>query len=182
MIIEEWKKFKGWSVLEFFIRTNEKIHIKGLAKNLKISPRTAQVYLQFYEKNKILEKENIGNIILYRLTETPIVLEFKKLYLLMESMPHIEKFVEKNPDVNTIALYGSHASGRNDSKSDVDLLIISQTKKLDLVPIKDLEKKLLKEVKIQVFSIGEWKKLTTENDSFGLSVFRNHIILHGASL
>jgi predicted nucleotidyltransferase len=182
MLTEEWKKFKGWLTLEFFLRTNGKIHVRGLAKNLKISPRTAQLYLQLYEKSKILKKEKVGNIILYSLSENPLVFEFKKLYSLINFMPYVEKFTERNPEINTVALYGSHASGRDDNKSDMDLLIISQTKKLDLEPIRDLEKKSLKEVKIQIFSIGEWKNLVTKNDLFALSVLRNHTVLYGASL
>jgi len=182
MMIEEWEKFKGWLTLEYFLQTNGKIHIKGLAKNLKISPRTAQFYLQLYEKSKILKKEKVGNIILYNLNENPLVFEFKKIYSLINFMPCIENFAEKNPEINIIALYGSHAIGKDDNKSDIDLLIISQTKKLNLEPMKELEKKSMKEVKIQIFSIGEWRNLVNKNDSFALSVLRNHIILHGASL
>jgi len=182
MMIEEWEKFKGWLTLEYFLQTNGKIHVRSLAKNLKISPRTAQFYLQLYEKSKILKKEKVGNIILYNLNENPLVFEFKKIYSLINFMPCIENFAEKNPEINIIALYGSHAIGKDDNKSDIDLLIISQTKKLNLEPMKELEKKSLKEVKVQIFSIGEWKNLVNKNDSFALSVLRNHIVLHGASL
>jgi predicted nucleotidyltransferase len=181
-MLGQWRKFKGWVVLEFFLKNNERIHVKGLSKNLKISPRTAQTYLQLYEKNKILKKEKVGNIVLYSLNENPIAFELKKFYSVINFLPLINEFVEKNPEINVVALYGSHATGKDDRKSDVDLLVISQSKKLNLEPMKKMERSFGKEVKIQVFSIGEWKNLLNKNDSFALSALKNHILLYGASL
>ncbi|MDE1828680.1 MAG: hypothetical protein KGH65_05975, partial [Candidatus Micrarchaeota archaeon] len=60
MLIKEWDKFKGWSVLEFFLTNYSKIHLKGLARKLGISPRTAQIYLGLYEKEGILQSERVG--------------------------------------------------------------------------------------------------------------------------
>ena len=77
-----WNKFKGWVVLEYFLESNKKIHVNGLAKDLKISPSTAQAYLSEYEKEGILEREKTANIITYKLNETPFTLELKKLYII----------------------------------------------------------------------------------------------------
>lgn len=181
-MLNQWRKFKGWSVLEFFLKNNERIHVKGLSRNLEISPRTAQTYLHLYEKNEILKKEKVGNIVLYSLNETPIVFELKRFYSVINFLPLIDEFVEKNPEINVVALYGSHASGKDDIKSDIDFLVISQSKKLNLDHMKKLERSFGKEVKIQVFSIGEWKNLLNKNDSFALTVLKNHILLYGSSL
>jgi len=181
-MLDQWRKFKGWVVLEFFLKNDERIHVKGLSKNLKISPRTAQIYLQLYEKNKILKKEKVGNIILYSFNENTMVFELKRFYFMVNFLPLIDEFVEKNPEINIIALYGSHATGKDDRKSDIDLLVISQSKKLNLELVKKMENSFGKEVKIQIFSIGEWKNLLNKNDSFALSVLKNHILLYGASL
>lgn len=181
MLIEKWRKFKGWSVLEFFLKEDRKIHLKGLAKEMKISPRTSQIYLHFYEKQGIVNKEKIGNMALYSLDTNPLTFQLKKFYFLAQIYPHTKKFIEKNPGINTLALYGSHASGEYDKKSDIDLLVISQNKKLNLEQIKIIEAEFDKEVKIQIFSIGEWKGLT-KKDAFAFSILKNHIVLYGASL
>jgi predicted nucleotidyltransferase len=181
-MLNQWRKFRGWVVLEYFLKSNERIHIKGLSKILKISPRTAQTYLRLYEKNKILRKENVGNITLYSLNENPVTFEFKKLYSVIRFIPFIDEFVEKNPEINSVALYGSHAGGMDDRKSDIDILVISQSKKINLEPLKKIERNFEKEVKIQIFSIGEWKSLLNKSDPFALSVLKKHILLYGASL
>ncbi|HIE41410.1 MAG TPA: nucleotidyltransferase domain-containing protein [Candidatus Aenigmarchaeota archaeon] len=182
MILKEWRKYKGWQILEYFLDKNERIHVKGLAKKLRISPRTSQIYLNFYEQVGILERNKVGNIIQYNLKLTPLTLELRRLYFLLKFFPEVRKIVEKNPDIITIALYGSHASGDFDKTSDVDLLIISQNKKLNLEPIKKIESLLKKEIKLQIFSLGEWKKKIKNKDLFSFSVLRNHIILYGAEL
>lgn len=181
-MLKEWRKFKGWEVLEFFLKENGKIHLKALSRKLKISPRTAQLYLQLYEKKGILRKEKVGNMFLYSLNRNPLTLEFRKLYFLLQTYPHIKKFIKENPEINSLVLYGSHASGEYDNKSDIDLLVISQKKKIDLSSLKILEKRFRKEVKVQVFSVGEWRKLTGENDLFVISVLKNHVLLYGAEL
>ena len=182
MMLKEWRKFRGYRVLEFFIRTNERIHIKGLVRRLKISPRTAQMYLNLYEKEGLLERERLGNLSIYRLKTTPLTREIKKVYFLLHFFPEVKNIVKDNPDIITIALYGSHASGEYDQTSDIDLLILSQKKTLNLESVKNIERKMKKEVRIQVLSIGEWKTLLKKCDLFALSILRNHIILHGAQL
>lgn len=182
MIIEEWRKFKGWDVLEFFLKEGRRIHLKGLSRELKISPRTAQLYLHFYEKNGIITKERIGNLTLYELGTGPVVFEFKRLYFLLQLFSHVSEFTKENPEINTLVLYGSHASGEYDRQSDVDLLVISQNKRINLGAIKAIEQKLGKEVRIQMFSVGEWKSMVNKNDNFAISILKKHILLYGAGL
>ncbi len=181
MIIDEWKKFKGWLVIEYFLRTNKEIHVKGLAKELKISPQTANYYLKFYKKEGILRERKEGNLMLYSLTDNCLVRELKIFYILNILSEFSKKFVKENK-VTSLVLYGSHASGTYDKNSDIDLLVISQTKKLNFNGIKALERKTGKEVKIQVFTLGEWRNLKRKKDSFVRSVLSKYILLYGAEI
>lgn len=174
-----WNGFKGWRVLEFFLNTNRKTHVKGFARELKISPGTAQVYLKEYEKQGILEKEHVANSINYRLAETPLTIELKKTYFLSLLREFAEEFIKENPHVSTLALYGSHAKGNYDEKSDIDLLAISQVKKIATKAIEKLESKIGKEARIQVFTVAEWKSMINKGDNFAKAVSENHIILQG---
>ena len=79
-------------------------------------------------------------------------------------------------------MYGSHASGTYDRKSDIDILVISQQRKLNLDEIKKLEKKIGREIKIHSFSIGDWMRLKRRSDNFVMSVLKNHILLCGAEI
>ena len=118
MILDEWQKFKGWVVLEFFLSRQKKIHLKGLAKELKISPRTAQVYLRLYEKGGVLEMEEVGNLKLYSLVDSPLTRELRRAYLMLKVATPIKAFANDNKSVTSIVLYGSSARGEYDSSSE----------------------------------------------------------------
>lgn len=182
-MLSEFRKFKGWDVLEFFLANpNTKIHINKLARELKIGPQTSIRYLRLYEAENILESESIGNVVQFSLSnEYPLVKELKRLYinLLLHDYNFVNNFTQSNPGIISLLLYGSHASGEYSEKSDIDLLVISQKKEIDITTVKQLEKQLNKEVQVSVYSIGEWRKLTKRDDPFVKSVLSKHILLYG---
>ena len=183
MLLDEWRKFKGFAVLEYFLWDGERVHIKGLARKLKLSPNTAQVYLQLYESEGVLTREKIGNLVLYSLSsDSSLVIELKRFYALFRMNRYIRDFINSNKDISSLILYGSVAKGEYDKKSDVDLLVISQTRNIELKGMKAMEIALNREVKIEVLSPGEMRRLADKQDNFYLSVLKNNIVLHGASL
>ena len=181
MITNEWKKFKGWVILSFFLKTNKEIHVKELARQLKVSPQTANYYLKFYKKEGILKERRKGNLLLYSLMDNSLTRQLKIVYILDILFDFSKNFCKEN-NITSLALYGSHASGTYDENSDIDLLVISQNKRLKLEEIKRLEKRLRKEVKIEVFSLGEWRSLKNKKDKFIQSLLSNYILLYGAEI
>ncbi len=181
MVTEEWRKFRGWRVLELFLKTGEEIYVKKLARKLKISPQTANYYLKFYKKEGILKERKEGNLLLYSLEDNCLTKQLKIFYIIDLLYQFALKFYKENK-ITSLVLYGSHASGTYDKNSDIDLLVITQQKKLKLDEVKKLERKVGKEVKIQIFSIGEWRNLKRKKDKFALSVLKNYILLYGAEI
>lgn len=176
-----WRKFRGWKVLEFFLKTGREIHVRELARELGISPQTANHYLKFYKKANILKERKEANLLLYSLLDNALTRQLKIFYILDNIYPSTLRFAKKN-NVTSIVLYGSHASGIYDEHSDIDLLIISQQKTLNLDELKELERKIKKEIKIQVFSVGEWRNLKRRKNTFVQSVLSKHILLYGAEI
>ena len=181
MLLDEWGKFKGWAVLEFFLRSQARIHLKGLAKELKISPRTAQVYLKLYEKEGILSKENVGNLTIYSIVDNPFTRELRRAYMVLKLKPYVDGFVAANPTVTTVALYGSAARGDYDSSSDVDMLIVSSNKSLKLEQIHLAESALGMEIGLEIYNLGEIRRLAEKGNKFYLSIERNNVLLYGAN-
>ena len=181
MITKEWKKFRGWRVLEFFLKTGKEAYVKKLARELRISPQTANYYLKFYKKAGILKERKEGNLLLYSLADNCLTKQLKIFYILDFLYQFALKFCKENK-ITSLVLYGSHASGMYDRNSDIDLLVIAQQKKLKLDEVKKIEREINKEVKIQVFSIGEWRNLKRRKDKFALSVLKKHILLYGAEI
>jgi len=183
-MLEEWQKFRGWLVLEHFLRNpNEPIHINGLSRELKISPRTAETYLLLYSRDALLSKENVGNTIQYSLrNETAVVQALKKFYFIQKLLESglVEKFCKENTLVSFV-VYGSYANGNYSDKSDLDFLVISNR-----MPNVDLLNKMSAifgaEAQVTQFSIGEWRKMSREKEKFAESIQRNYILLRGADI
>ncbi len=179
MILKEWRKFKGWAVIEFFLSDGRSTYLKELSRTLKISPRTAQIYLRLYEDGGLLEKEKTGNMLVYSLAANAITTELKKAYLLLKISPYIKVLLADNPQISSLTLYGSTAKGGYDRGSDIDLLAIATAKSLNLAGMGRLEKELGIEVKLEVTGAGEWRGLAMKRDKFYTSVINNSITLHG---
>ena len=79
-------------------------------------------------------------------------------------------------------LYGSHANGENDSKSDIDLLLLVNKKIHFTDTIQKLENKIKKIISTQIITISDLKKLKEKDKIFYESILQNHIVLYGSGL
>jgi len=165
--------------LKFFLANpTTSIHIKELARKLKISSMTANVYLGNYGKENILIKKKVGNLSLYSLNnDETLVKELKKCYALsfLKEKKLVKNALKENPMITSIILYGTYASGDYDEKSDVDLLFFSRDKRIPKKAISVLGK----ETTVNALTLNEWRKL---NKGFRDSVIKSHIILYGTGL
>jgi hypothetical protein len=184
-MLSEWEKFAGWKVLRHFLENpSGEFFIRETARALKLSPRSAHIYCNVYEKDGILLTEKKANARMFRLNNSlASVKALKRFYLLslLEEMRVAEKVIAGNPDTITIAVYGSHASGEYDEKSDIDFIVLSE-KKLDRGAFVTLQKKLGKQIQLTELTIAEWTGMKRKNEAFALAVLGNHIIIHGARL
>ena len=90
-------------------------------------------------------------------------------------------FISDNKGIGSLILYGSVAKGEYDKNSDVDLLVVSQTRNIEFKSMKAMEIALDREVKVEVLSAGELRRLADKQDNFYISVVKNNIVLYGAS-
>jgi predicted nucleotidyltransferase len=177
-MLTEWRKFKGWAVLEYFLKSpNTKVHIRGLSRDINIGPLTAQKYLQLYRDENILKEEKVANSLQYSLNNAlPLVKSLKRFYFLET----LGKF-DVPESIITLAVFGAHASGEYTEHSDIDILVITPNKP-DLSFLKKIEKSTAKTVDITSMTLGGWRRLVKKGDGFVESILRNHILLYGAQI
>ena len=186
-MIELFRQYVKWKILAHFL-ANPKTpyHIKQLGRLLKVSPASVSSAVKSFEKEGILSKEEKGLAHIYMLKEENSFIEpLKKAYgisLVLSSKP-IENFLEKDPTIISLALFGSYADGSFDEKSDIDLLVVTSGKKDIFAAVAQrLEEELEKEVSISAFKRSEWRTLAKNEDIFYKKVIENHILLFGSGL
>lgn len=177
-MFSDWKKFKGWLVLEYFLHNpSASIHVRGLARKLGISPLTSNTYLHAYSKIGLLSKNRKGNASFYSLVVSPLSNSLKKTLALSDLWRacFVEKVLNENPQATSIILYGSMASGEFDEKSDYDLLVFSKNKAFPTRAVNALGR----EVNLKILTLEEWLRLSND---FRYSIQRNHVVLYGSGL
>jgi len=186
-LIELFRKYVQWKILSHFLgNPNTSFHIKQLARELGVSPASVSSAVKSFEKEGLLSKEEKGLAHIYRLnSDNSVVAPLKKAYgiaFIFSSIPK-EKFLEIDPNIISVALFGSYADGSFDEKSDIDFLAVTSARKEALVSAaKILEEELKKEVSISVFKLSEWRAMAEKGDAFYKRIVENHVLLYGSGL
>jgi uncharacterized protein len=186
-LIELFRKYVQWKILAHFMENpNTSFHIKQLARIIGVSPASVSSAVKYFESEGLLLKEIIGQAHIYRLNmDNSLVAPLKKAYgitFVLSSKPK-EKFLETDPHIISLALFGSYAEGTFDEKSDIDFLVVTPTRKENLIKgAKRLEEELEKEVSLSVIKLSEWRAMAKKGDAFYKRIVGNHILLYGSGL
>ena len=166
------------NALEFFIENpNEEIHLREFARRAEISVNSAQRFLKIFLENNFIQDFRKVNLRYFKANLDSIV--FRNIKLIF-SLKKIEKsglleFLKK--DFIYVVLFGSVAKGLDDKTSDLDLVCIGKFKKqLDL---HSFEKKIGKEINVQIFDLEKWRNCKTKNKAFYQDVISTGINLVG---
>jgi hypothetical protein len=183
-MIDEWRKYRGWMVLEFFLlNPDSRIHINELSRRLQIGSQTAQQFCKSYLKDGLLNLRKIGNIHQYSLNEKDARARALKLFIgsyLVADPKYLEPFLKKNKNILSISIYGSFAKGDYGDKSDLDILVItSDDRNPDTKVLCGIEHKLGREVGISVIPIDRWREMERKKKNFFHSIKNNHTLIWG---
>jgi len=181
-----FEKYLDWKLLRFFLRSPDKaFYTKEIARQLNVSPGPVNSFLRNLHEHNLLQKEVIGNVHLYRLNnDIEIIRHLKIINTLLEFQYArlTELLLAENETILSIVLYGSHANGENDSKSDIDLLLILSEKKPLTSLLQQLEKNLGKPISTQMMTLSDWQRLKEKDKIFYESILAKHLILYGSGL
>jgi len=133
-IMEQISIFKSsiWKVFEVFVDEPLKIHyIKEISRKIKLAPTSVKKHIMDLEKQEIIFKkkgERFTGYIANRDNEDFIF--YKKIFNQMKIQNSgLINQIKNTLYPKSIVLYGSYLRGEDVEESDIDLLIISKTKK-----------------------------------------------------
>lgn len=186
-MMELFRGHVDWRILSFYLENpSGSFYVKELSRKLRVSPSSVSKTVKLLRHDKVLVMERKGLAHLYRLNEElPSVRMLKSAYVLikLKDCKLVDRFLEVDNSLISLALYGSYAAGAYDERSDLDLLVITQKKKnVFHEPIRKLEEKLGVEISLDAFTLAQWKNLAKSNDPFYRSVVDEHVLLYGGAL
>jgi len=122
-----------WKVFEIFVDQPLKIHfIKQISRKINLAPTSVKLHLEKLEGGNIIVKEKGDRFFGYIANrDNEDFLFYKKIFNLIKIKESgLTDFIIKSAHPNAIVLYGSYLRGEDIEKSDIDLLIISKTRRV----------------------------------------------------
>lgn len=178
-----WNSSTSIQLLRFFAQhPSERFFVNELSRSLKLSKSAVSNSCKLLQQDHFLVRENQGPLAYYCLNKSnPIVKELNKVFLVdeLQRARFVEKFLALDEGLFSLAVFGSRVKGDFSPASDLDVLVISNSKKIFSSIGLELGKKWGFEVSIKVQSFLEWKKLAATKAPFYGEVTQNNIVLHG---
>ena len=152
-------------ILSIFVEEpDKKLNVREVARMAGVTPTTASKHLKNLSKNKFLLKKKERNMILYSAdTESQTFRDFK-IYQNIKKIKETGVVDFINTELSypeTIILFGSYAKGENTKRSDIDLFILSESKKG--IDCGKFQKILGAEIQTFIYSRKETEGMKTKN-------------------
>ncbi len=162
----------------FYEHPYAEIHLRELARSLKMSPSTALRLLCSLEKDGWVEKREETYATFFKASLSPAFKAHKQAYTMAKIRDSgvLELVQEKAKGLHSFMLFGSAARGEDDEKSDYDFLLIAAQADLKGSSLAD---KLGKEVNLKTFTISGWKAAEKDNPAFYRDVLSYSWVLLG---
>lgn len=172
-------EYHGLRILAlFFDEPYRDFYLREIAKLAGLSPSTAKRFLDFYVAKGFLVRSRRANLVLFRADlDSPSFRSMKLAAFLLKAKPLID-FLKKAYTDSMIVLYGSCARGEDDSRSDVDLLVVGRdTSRVDLSRI---ERQLGRRITLLVFSPVEWEEKARVDKAFYERILVDGVVLQAS--
>jgi predicted nucleotidyltransferase len=148
----------------FTMNPGQSFYTRQISKTLGISLGTTHFALQALEGKNMLTSRLIGKTKLYDLViSMPVVQAFRILNIILILEP---LFTPLHEISRQIILYGSYAQGNIGPQSDLDLLVVTESKKKTLDFIEGIKRKTGLDIRPLVMDQVEWMKLEKKSPEF----------------
>ncbi len=176
MITELFKTRERVEILNHVLY-NDKSTVTEISKNTGVSKGLVSRFLKYLESSSIIEKtgRNYKLIINEKTKAIKVLLNLDKINLNLDNLNWAE----------IIGIYGSWASGTNNSESDLDIFVMVNKYPSEYKISKfnrDLRNMTMNEVNILILTPEKIKTLKKTDKPFYNSLLKSPIILKGESL
>jgi predicted nucleotidyltransferase len=169
----------------FFSRPENEFYLSEIGEAIGKLPGVFQKGINSLEMQGIVTSRKYGNQRLFKLNDKyPLLNEIKSIVLMSVGVEaQLRVIFEGMPEISSVLIYGSYATGVMRQDSDIDVLIVGTDAGIenDLIKkIPPIERRIRREINYTFYLQEEFKKKIKHNDPFLENVRRNkHIVLKG---
>lgn len=163
----------------YFLNPKAQAYINELARILDLDPKNTETKLKELEKEGLLKSEFRGKQRYFFLAkDNPILKHYRQIFLRTYGIEkRLKDMINNVKGLKEAYLFGSYASNKMDSSSDIDLLAIGTHSVLELQrAIVKLQKDTGREINVINLSPKEFDKKKKEKNPFITGVFKTKII------
>ncbi|NQT75255.1 MAG: nucleotidyltransferase domain-containing protein [Candidatus Omnitrophica bacterium] len=163
----------------YFLNPEAQVYINELARILDLDPKNTETKLKELEKEGLFKSEFRGKQRYFFLAkDNPVLEHYRQIFLRTYGIEKRLKGMMGNiKGLKEAYLFGSYASNKMDSSSDIDLLAIGTHSVLELQRvIAKLQKDTGREFNVMNLSPKEFEKKKKDKDPFMNGVFKAEII------
>lgn len=176
-------KTKRKLLRQFLLNPESRFYVRELEKQLKEPINAIRRELSHLEKAGLLKVKREGNLKYYQADQSsPIFPELKHIFNLTVGVGEtLKKALSGYDSIKLAFIYGSVARNEEDSKSDVDLMVVGQADEISIhKTISGLEEELRREINYTVMSRDEFRRKLKAGDPFIKRIVKEpKIVLRG---
>jgi len=164
----------------FFTNPTQRYYLRELERTLGYSAGSIRRELIRFQEDRLFNTRRLGNLLFYELnTRHPLFEELRSIVFKTVGVEGtLKKALSLIKGIDVAFIYGSFASGKEGSGSDVDLMIIGDC---DIPSINEklavLEKKFKREINLTTYSMREYKAKKKAGSGFILDLLNNPRIM-----
>jgi len=164
----------------FFTNPSQEYYLRQLQRILGHSAGSIRRELLKFQKDNLFETKRVGNLLYYSLNKVhPLFNEIKSIVSKTIGVEgSLKKALSSINGIKIAFIYGSFASKKEKSASDIDLMIIGNPNTSTLnEKITELEKRLKREINASIYSLKEYRTKKRSKRGFIMDLLKNPKIM-----
>lgn len=175
-----FKEYRRRVLCLLLLRPDQAYHVREIARLTGTVPGTLHKELSKLADADVLKKSSRGNQVSYQANRDCLI--FEELSSILRKTSGVadilvDALAPLKDDIDVAMVFGSIASGKATSDSDIDLLIVGKVSFADAVkalhPAQDV---LGREINPKLYSVKEWQAAKKESSAFIRDVLEKPVI------
>jgi predicted nucleotidyltransferase len=163
----------------YFLNPDAQAYINELARTLELDPKNTETKLKEFEKEGLFKSEFRGKQRYFFLAkDNPVLEHYRQIFLKTHGIEkRLKDMISDIKGLKEAYIFGSYATNKMDSSSDIDILAIGSHSVLELQRvIAKLQKDTGREFNVTNLSLKEFEAKKKNKDPFINSVFKTKTI------